>query len=249
MSKVKLNKIGHYAYSIQPFEVDVHGNAFVHVLGNNLLHTAGRHADERGFGLNFMLKQKKAWVLSRMNIQLKELPKAYENFTIKTWIHNIETIFSQRNFEVLSDNGALLATATTSWAAIDLVSRRPIPINSFIEEDYIPKEGIVDLSTPTKIQVANTPSFVKNHEVVYTDLDLNKHVYSIRYLEWMMNLFDLEYWNNKQLQQITINYLAEILYKDQLELRFVEVSSDVVQVVIFNKTRDKVAALGEFVWE
>ncbi len=59
------------------------------VLGNHLLNCAGFHASERGFGIATLNEDNYTWVLSRLAIDLEEMPYQYEEFTVQTWVENV----------------------------------------------------------------------------------------------------------------------------------------------------------------
>ncbi|MBN2256145.1 MAG: hypothetical protein JW736_10585, partial [Deltaproteobacteria bacterium] len=54
--------------------------------------------------------------------------------------------------------------------------------------------------------------------VSYRDLDMNEHVNNVRYIEWIIDSFPLEFLRNHTLKELEINYLAEALYADEISL-------------------------------
>ena len=86
------SKIGKYQFVAEPFHVDFTGRLTMGVLGNHLLNCAGFHASDRGFGIAMLNEDNYTWVLSRLAIELDEMPFQYEDFTI-WW--RMYTAFSQ----------------------------------------------------------------------------------------------------------------------------------------------------------
>lgn len=82
-------KIGSYKFIAEPFHVDFNGRLTMGVLGNHLLNCAGFHASERGFGIATLNEDNYTWVLSRLAIDLEEMPYQYEEFTVQTWVENV----------------------------------------------------------------------------------------------------------------------------------------------------------------
>lgn len=80
------NKIGTYKFVAEPFHVDFTGRLTMGVLGNHLLNCAGFHATERGFGIATLNEDNYTWVLSRLAVELDEMPYQYEDFSIRTWV-------------------------------------------------------------------------------------------------------------------------------------------------------------------
>ena len=90
------NKIGTYKFVAEPFHVDFTGRLTMGVLGNHLLNCAGFHASDRGFGIATLNEDNYTWVLSRLAVELDEMPYQYEDFSIQTWVENVflQTVIS-----------------------------------------------------------------------------------------------------------------------------------------------------------
>ena len=78
------NKVGTYKFVAEPFHCDFTGKLTMSVLGNHLLNCAGFHAADRGFGIATLNENHYTWVLSRLAIELEEMPCEYESFSIQT---------------------------------------------------------------------------------------------------------------------------------------------------------------------
>mgnify|MGYP000033059124 CR=1 FL=1 len=71
------NKVGTYKFVAEPFHCDFTGKLTMSVLGNHLLNCAGFHAADRGFGIATLNENHYTWVLSRLAIELEEMPCEY----------------------------------------------------------------------------------------------------------------------------------------------------------------------------
>ena len=65
-----------------------------------------------------------AWVLSRMRVEITELPKWRDIVTVKTWINSLENSRSVRAFEMYV-NGKKIVGCETFWAVFNTKIRRP----------------------------------------------------------------------------------------------------------------------------
>ena len=119
------NKIGTYNFVAEPFHVDFTGRLTMGVLGNHLLNCAGFHAADRGFGIAELNDNHYTWVLSRLAIELEDMPRQYETFSIETWVENVYRLFTDRNFAVLDKEGKPVGYARSVWAMISLETRKP----------------------------------------------------------------------------------------------------------------------------
>ena len=75
-------KIGRYEFVAEPFHVDFTGRLTMGVLGNHLLNCAGFHATERGFGIATLNESNYTSGLSRLAIELEEMPLQYDSFSV-----------------------------------------------------------------------------------------------------------------------------------------------------------------------
>ena len=81
----KLSKIGRYEFLAEPFHCDFSNQLFMGHLGNHMLNAADFHSNDRGYGMNYLNTVNKTWVLSRLAIEMEEMPKAYDKFFVETW--------------------------------------------------------------------------------------------------------------------------------------------------------------------
>lgn len=88
------SKVGTYRFVAEPFHVDFMERLTMGVLGNHLLNCAGFHAADRGFGIATLNENHYTWVLSRLAIELEDMPRAYESFSIQTWVENVYRLFT-----------------------------------------------------------------------------------------------------------------------------------------------------------
>ena len=93
------------------------------VLGNHLLNCAGFHASDRGFGIATLNEDNYTWVLSRLAVELDEMPYQYEDFSIQTWVENVYRLFTDRNFAIIDKEGKKIGYARSVWAMISMNSR------------------------------------------------------------------------------------------------------------------------------
>lgn len=214
------SKIGIYEFPIDAYLTDFRARATLPMIGGFMLQAATKHAEERGFGYNEMTGNKRAWVLSRMAIEIYDYPQNDTVMTIKTWVADVNRLFTERYFAFENDEGKNLGYAKTVWASIDLATRRPTNVNDLEKlVSYIYKEGECPIEGLKKI-----PALKDNFEVVsefdvkYSDIDINKHLNSMKYIEHMVDVFDINMYEQKEIKRFEINYVNEGRYGAQLEI-------------------------------
>ena len=227
MNKSMLDKVATTSHVCEPFHSDFTGHLTLSVLGNHLLNCAGQHATARGFGMARLNQEEHTWVLSRMAIEFDELPQQYESFEIDTWVESVYRLFTDRNFAIRNHEGRIIGYARTVWAMIGMESRKPLDLVSLYDgliSSYTYPERECPIEKPSRIKVKTSdPSgtFVAH----YSDIDINGHVNSIRYIEHVMDLFSLDFLRSHKLHRFEIAYVSESYYGDKLNL-FVEQGQD-----------------------
>lgn len=239
MENDKNNKIGTYNFIAEPFHVDFTGHLAMGVLGNHLLNCAGFHSTERGFGIASLNKDNYTWVLSRLAIEMNQMPYQYEPFKVQTWVENVYRLFTDRNFAIINKGGQVVGYARSVWAMISMNTR--IPVNLLQIHDGNIVDYVCDKSCPidkpSRITLADDGKFVYSHQVKYHDIDINNHVNSIRYIELVLDLFPIEMYRTKKVHRFEIAYVAESFYGDKLDIYCSNDSEGVYNVEI--KKNDK----------
>lgn len=211
------NKIGNYPFVAEPFHVDFTGRLTMGVLGNHLLNCAGFHASERGFGIAEINENHYTWVLSRLAIELEDMPRQYEDFSINTWIENVYRLFTDRNFELQDKNGKTIGYARSVWAMISMETRKPADLISLHGNNlgqYV-SDRECPIDKPGRIKVS-VDAPVEEYQTRYSDIDINGHVNSIKYIEHILDLFPMDTFKEKQVKRFEMAYVAESYYGDVL---------------------------------
>lgn len=218
MNDIK-EKIDRYPCFVEPFHVDFTGSIFMGVLGNHLLNAAGKHSSSRGWGIGALNETKHTWVLSRLSIELEETPQQYENFEVKTWVESVMRLFTNRNFAILRPDGTAYGYARSIWAMIDLETRRPCDLLSLYEGDIVnyivpEEENICPIEGHGRFRFQE-PELVRTIETHYSDVDINGHINSIKYIEHILDLFPRERFE-RGIRRFEIAYKSETMWGDSL---------------------------------
>ena len=205
---------GEYKFPIEAYTSDFNGKATLSTLGNYILLAATMHAEKRGFGYENVTEHNRAWVLSRLAIEMKRYPVSNDVLEIHTWVEEVNKLFTLRNFAFLID-GANIGYARSIWAAIDLDTRRPCNLQELGNiEDYI-CDLPCPIDKPSKLGAVDGEPVMK-YIVKYSDLDINKHLNSVKYIEHVADLFPLDYYKNSEISRFEIMYISEVVYGTEI---------------------------------
>ena len=235
------NKIGNYPFVAEPFHVDFTGRLTMGVLGNHLLNCAGFHASERGFGIAEINENHYTWVLSRLAIELEDMPRQYEDFSINTWIENVYRLFTDRNFELRDKNGKTIGYARSVWAMISMETRKPADLISLHGNNlgqYV-SDRECPIDKPGRIKVS-VDAPVEEYQTRYSDIDINGHVNSIKYIEHILDLFPMDTFKEKQVKRFEMAYVAESYYGDTLSFYLEEKNENEYDVEVKKNNQEVV---------
>lgn len=198
-----------YEYRIEPQEVDFTGCATIPALGCAVLNTAGTDAHGKGFGVDALNTHNYSWVLSRMALELDRRPAQYDPYHIATWISDYGRVLSTRNFPLTDGAGTEFGRAVTQWAMIDLTVRTAVDLSGVGRAHA---DAIVDEPSPTdkprKI-LSVSPQQEVEHRVAYSDIDFNRHMNTMRYIDLMFDAMPLELVVSQRAMRIDIHFLHE----------------------------------------
>lgn len=217
---VQLPKVDTSEVLVEPFHVDFTGHIFMGVLGNHLLNAAGKHSQRRGWGIGALNETQHTWVLSRLCIEMYEMPKQYENITIKTWVEGVMKLFTSRNFSILRPDGTPYGYARSIWAMIDMQDRKPCDLLQLYDGDILnyvvpEEENVCPIEGHGRFRFKD-PTLVRTIDTYYSDVDINGHINSIKYIEHILDLIPQERFEEQQLRRLEIAYKSEAYMGDRL---------------------------------
>ena len=172
-----LEKIESYPIYVEPFHVDFTGRIFMGILGNHLLNAAGNHSQRRGWGIGALNENHYTWVLSRLSIEMEELPRQYEHAEVRTWVESVMKLFT----------------------------------NYIVE----PEENICPIAGHGRFRFKDA-RLVRTIDTYYSDVDINGHINSIKYIEHILDLFPRERYEQQHIRRFEIAYKAESYMGDKL---------------------------------
>lgn len=243
-----LAKVGRFPFHIESYVCDFTGKATLPLIGNFILQAATIHAQERGFGYDEISKDNAAWVLSRLSIEMYEYPGYDQDLTVETWVEDVSRFFTQRCFAFVDQDGKTIGYARSIWAAIDTVSRRPIDIPVWRPDlvEYIDREKPCPIDKLAKITEIMGVDPQMGYSIRYSDIDINKHMNSVKYIEHTLNVFDLEVFAQKRISRFDMVYLQEGRFGEKLKIY---ISQDSNEYIIDTKKNDESICRARIRWE
>ena len=216
-----LDRVGKYSFLAEPFHCDLTKRLFMGRMANLMLNAADFHSRERGFGMTYLNPIHKTWVLSRLAIEINEMPVQYSRFNIETWIESAMKYFTKRNFRITGEDGKVLGYGRSVWAMIDTESRQPQDIlaegNGDIYE-WIEPNKECPISDCSRVKVDKDGDVTRKVKMCYSDVDVNGHVNSVKYIEHVLDIFPANYFCSHRISRFEMAYVAESHDGDSLNI-------------------------------
>ncbi|MCR5078055.1 MAG: acyl-[acyl-carrier-protein] thioesterase [Prevotella sp.] len=239
----KLPKIGKYQFLAEPFHCDFAKRLLMGHLGNHMLNAADFHSNDRGYGMNYLNTVNKTWVLSRLAIEMEEMPVAYDRFWVETWVEGAMKFFTSRNFKVVSESGHVYGYGKSIWAMIDTESRQPtdlLAVHDGLINEYVETGYACPIEKSSRVRIGNDARMVRSIDTYYNDVDINGHINSVKYIEHVLDLWNLEWYRSHRIKRFEIAYVAETHQGDLLNFYLEE-----GKVNDYNVKITKTVSLGE----
>ncbi len=237
-------------FQLRYFEMDKLGFASPTTIITLLQEAAADHCLSIGHGLYDLFNQNIGWVLLSGYMQIERYPTYKENITIKTWLSKYTSIKGTRENIIYDESGNIIGRAKGLWLFFDIERRRPIRIFDDISEKWgCFTEESISCDIDKKLKAVDTAEYQKNFLVYRQDLDSNKHVNNLKYLQWLFETVPDEIIDNYYLHSIEGRYVKEANYGDQVE-SLAELDNDDSTFVHTIKVKDNnmVCANGRTVW-
>ena len=209
-----------YPFRVEPQEVDFSLRITLVALGGNILNIAGIDAHTKGFGVDALNKDNFSWVLSRIAFEFDYRPEEYVKYEIATWISDYGRMLSTRNFELTNQTGVCFGRVVSQWCMLDLSKRTAVDLRAVAESH---NDAIVECPSPAeKPRKVPAPDAepVLTHKVAYSDIDFNRHVNTMRYIEMMIDMLPLEMLMQEAPVRFDIHFLRECRYGQTLAVGY-----------------------------
>ena len=199
-----------YEIHVEPQNVDFTLHATAASLGSAILNVAGTDAQTKGFGVDVLGQNNVSWVLSRLAMEFDCRPRQYTAYTLHTWVNDFNRVMSTRNFTLTDSAGNCFGRAVSQWCLLDLSTRTAVDMTS-TARTY--SHWIVDEPSPAdrprRIHPITQPAAQSTHRVAYSDIDFNRHMNTLRYVELMVDMLPVELAASQRPVRFDINFLHE----------------------------------------
>lgn len=174
-------------------------------------------------GIDYYLEHQVAWMLTQFDIQIHKPVCFPQTLKIVTQPSGYFRFLGYRDFFVFNPMGEQAITARSAWIFVNTENKRPTKVHDPITIAY----GL-PLNADTKKEFEPLPQFTLSHhekefQVRHSDIDFNKHVNNVKYVEWALEALPLDLHENLRLTRIQIAFKKETHYgmriRSQVEIQ------------------------------
>lgn len=204
---------------VKSYEVDYNKKLKLNTLFNYMQEAAYNHACRLGAGYEDLISRGYFWVLSRVKINVLRYPEWEEKINLETWPKGTNRLFALRDFIIRDSNSKVSALATTDWLILDSKSMRPQKVQAL--PIVLPdNEGRHALDEELgKLESQNIFEYEAKKTAAYSDIDVNNHVNNAKYVEWILDCFSEEYYSDKHLKSLQLNFISQTKLGDRVVLK------------------------------
>jgi medium-chain acyl-[acyl-carrier-protein] hydrolase len=152
---------------------------------DEMMETAGRHAEILGVGVRDLHAKGLTWVLARLHVKISSIPAAGQTVRIATWPSGRHRLFAVRDFCLSDKAGAEVLRATSAWALMNTETRRPARLDPHLTVFSSHPERMIADDFPPLPPVEREGSRTA-YRAVASDIDINDHVNNTVYLDWAL---------------------------------------------------------------
>ena len=205
-------------HKIQVYDTGFDGKLNLASLFNYFQDLASEHAEILGFGRADLMKLNHFWVLSRMYAEICEFPSWGDTIIVTTYPNGTDKLFALRNYEASYTDGRTIASATSSWLILDYEMRKVQRPDTSLSRFGKCQKTQFRYAEKLKIvgdEVVNSEPF----KVKISDLDTNMHTNNVKYLQWVIDSYELDFVKQNIVSSVEINYISESFYNDEIFLQ------------------------------
>ncbi|PHN04517.1 acyl-[acyl-carrier-protein] thioesterase [Flavilitoribacter nigricans] len=216
------------AYTVRTYEIDHQKRMTIPALVRLMQEAAMQHVLQLKLSVWDLETERVAWVLMRLQLEVKRLPRLEETITIRTCPTGLERILTYRNFWIYDAEGTLIAEAVTHWVLMDTQTRRLKAIPEWIETRFsqlIPETHDGLQPSRHKLPPLSQHDRQKSFHVRWHDLDFNLHLNNTYYILYLLEGLPASWLSDRTLIRLDIAYKSEVRMEESFEVQMQQLSS------------------------
>ena len=185
-------------------------------------------------GIPTMDKTRLTWVLIDWKVQVIRRPIYAEKILARTWSKDAQKFYAFRDFEIQDEQGNIIVKAMSKWVLINIDTEKLERVNEEILSKYKPELEKFSFGPDEVFEKLKEQEHYER-EADYTvkrgDIDVNKHMHNINYLDLANEALPDEIYKQCQLNNVRITYKREIKLGEVVKCKYSFVDGKHIVVV------------------
>lgn len=203
-------------YEIHYYEVDYELRCKLSSIINFICDVGTQQSESVGGGMEYCVNNNCAWVFYKYDIKMYRYPKFGEIISLSTTPVGFKKFYGLRKYVIRDEKNEIIGEALALFFLINIEKRRPMRIQKE-QYDFYGVSGDVDYDINIdKLERFEGEEYYKQFDIRYSDIDSNKHVNNVKYVEWAIEAVPIEVINNYQLTRIKVIFEKETTYGEKI---------------------------------
>jgi medium-chain acyl-[acyl-carrier-protein] hydrolase len=165
------------------------------------------------------------WVLSRIYFQVEKYPAWQDKITLSTWSAGTDGMYAYREYIVENEHGEVLLRASTAWLILDMETHKIFMLRDY-KTTFPTRTESNACRSPKRIKPGVHPEKMNFYPVLFSELDINKHFNSVKYVERVLDDFGIDFLNSYEPAELEVNYLKEGQFGDSIAVTRTQISEN-----------------------
>jgi medium-chain acyl-[acyl-carrier-protein] hydrolase len=178
------------------------------------------HAGNLGMDINTLIENYGVtWILMRIRVDIIKNPKLNQDIIIETWPQVPGKLEFERDFIVRDIAGNEIIKAVSTWVIADVKTRQLKRSSLVVDGKYplVKRSRAID-QKPEKLKISEDLEIAYKKVIGYSDIDINGHLNNSKYIDYIMDCFNIEEHKQFNVRSIEVNYVNEALPGDVVVL-------------------------------
>ena len=203
-------------YEIHYYEVDYKLRCKLSSIIDFICDVGTQQSESIGGGMEYCTNNNCAWVFYKYDIKMYRYPKFGEIISLSTTPVGFKKFYGLRKYIIRDDKNEIIGEALALFFLINIEKRRPMRIQKE-QYDFYGVDGDVDYDiSMDKLERVEEEQYSKQFDIRYSDIDSNKHVNNVKYVEWAMEAVPIEVIADYQLSRLKVTFEKETIYGEKV---------------------------------
>jgi acyl-ACP thioesterase len=207
-----------YPFDIKRHELDTNARVPASVFIRCLQEAADYNATELGFDSGTMMGQNLLWVLLRLHIRLEGYPTGLQRIEVETWPSGTDSRLAYRDYRLyLGDAREPFGLVTSAWMLLDASTQRPVSVADRLRPGLRLDGEHAFVAPQPAVVPGGAGGGRRRFPVRLSDIDLNRHVNNLHYVEWIVESVPEDVWAKRLLQELAVEFRKQVRYGETVE--------------------------------